>query len=479
MAIFGTLRGKRGARRESMFGGSVDDQPTSKSKASTTPYNRDATDVLGESPSFARKRTPSDNTSLKNRNSASNMLRLFGSNKRAASASGHDPNGPAPGSSSISDAGHRTSQTVTRPETAAAANRPSSPASTQNGGISETLGSPRPSELFAGKGVNWEQLKLSGATVAPSDPKRNDELQTYLKARRQWIPTFKTEDENAENDSDRPAARLEEVSFGGAPAAPEGLMTLNDLEASHNRKQHLLSDIPISSLSTDSNPDASSSSAIGAGGDTSSKPPLISRTSQSSTSIRATSEAPVRNQSFRQSPFVGNNSGSSTAINGGSTTMNRTTSTASAGGPVSPARKPAPSAAAVIAPRSNGNGSANGAVPTAAPAPAAAAAAAAVKPTASSATPDQAPPNPSAPPPRKSSVAALPAGQVGTSSSSSNDTVLVPAASTFSNTKDTETASSTLGTGVRPSMDSTTGFQTPEARSEVAHADPEQTPKVA
>ncbi|KAE8225570.1 hypothetical protein CF319_g1705 [Tilletia indica] len=455
MPIFSTLRGKRSGRRESMFGAS-DDQPAKTKASSSTPHNRDATDVLGESPSFARNRSPSDTNSLRNRQSSSNMLRIFGSGKRSTSTSGHEAPHPAPGSSSLSDVGHRTSQTTTRPE------NPASPA--PNGtGTSESLSAPRPSELFAGKGVNWEQLKLSGSAVAPSDSKRNDELQTYLKARRQWIPTFKT-DEDADNDADRPVARLEELSFGGAPAAPEGLMTLNDLEASHHRKQHLLSDIPISSLTNEGSQNGPSSSSS-TGAKSSSKPPLISRTSQSGSSVRAATEAPARNQSFRQSPFVGNGATNSNAIGSmtGSTTMNRTTSIASsAAGPTSPTRKPAPSATAVLSSKSNGNGSANGAVASSSSA---------------AAVPANAPPTVSAPP-RKSSVA-LPAGQVAATSTDSGSTVLaVPTDGGETSSVQTSSVSAAGGGQIRPSMDSTTGFQTPEARSEVAHADPDQTPRL-
>ncbi|KAK0549753.1 hypothetical protein OC845_003003 [Tilletia horrida] len=506
MAIFSGLRSKRGGRRESIFGNS-DEQPTNPkaNNYATSPHSANATDVLGDSPSFASRTTrpPSESTSLRNRTSSSNMLRLFGSGKRSASTSHHD--GPPHSatssskgekrnvSSSASDAGHRTSRAASH-STARPGNNGHAGGgvfSQNNGSTAESLSSapaaPRPSDLFAGKGVNWDELKLAGGSVSTSDTKRTDELQNYLKARRQWIPTFKTDSSAA--DGDKPPANLEEVSFGGAPAAPAGLMTLKDLEASHDRKQRLLSDLPISS---GFNAGAGPASPI-AGGSTSgssSKPALVSRPSQSS-SIRGVPDLqPARNQSFRQSPFVGGaltQSGSNSQIKNNTTTATTNTSstlqrTVSPTGsttlgsplrsdkaPLSPTRKPAPSAASALldAGKTNGNGNAT-------------------------TTPTKSVDTVSAPP-RKSSVAGPLMNGAGTQDSGSSGATVTPSAaglavpalgeaggeaSTLASTATSDvaaTAPSSASARVRPSMDSTTGFATPEARSEAAHA--EQTPR--
>ncbi|KAK0539577.1 hypothetical protein OC835_001063 [Tilletia horrida] len=481
MAIFSTLRGKRGGRRESIFGSAssaTDENGAAGAKGSTSsssPYNRDATDVLGEAPSFSsRNRTPSESASLKNRQSASNMLRIFGSGKRTTSNSGHDAPSHAPGSSSLSDVGHRSSQATARQESTFES---STSLVHQNGaGAGETATGPRPSDLFAGKGVNWDQVKLSGPPVVPTDTKRNDELQTFLKARRQWVPTFKT-DGTAVGD-EKPVPKLEEVSFGGAPPAPSGLMTLKDLEASHNRKQQLLSDLPVTPLSNDAIVGGvAAAPATGAA-----KPSLISRTSQSG-SVRATADIPARNQSFRQSPFVASTSNSSNNTTtttttsasqvAGSSTLNRQTSIASSNtsGLTSPVRKPPPSAAAILSSaKANGNGSAHAAAPGS-PAPASSAGANGAAGTVSA-------------PPRKSSVA-LPTDDApaGTTAAAPVAALAVPTTTTNKTAAadTTEASSASNLSAIRPSLDSTSGFQTPEARSEAAHVETaqtgEQTPK--
>ncbi|KAK0538650.1 hypothetical protein OC834_000364 [Tilletia horrida] len=483
MAIFSTLRGKRGGRRESIFGSAssaTDENGAAGAKGSTSsssPYNRDATDVLGEAPSFSsRNRTPSESASLKNRQSSSNMLRIFGSGKRTTSNSGHDAPSHAPGSSSLSDVGHRSSQATARQESTFES---STSLVHQNGaGAGETAMGPRPSDLFAGKGVNWDQVKLSGPPVVPTDTKRNDELQTFLKARRQWVPTFKT-DGTAVGD-EKPVPKLEEVSFGGAPPAPSGLMTLKDLEASHNRKQQLLSDLPVTPLSNDAIVGGvAAAPAAGAA-----KPSLISRTSQSG-SVRATADIPARNQSFRQSPFVASTSNSSNNTTtttttttsasqvAGSSTLNRQTSIASSNtsGLTSPVRKPPPSAAAILSSaKANGNGSAHAAAPGS-PAPASSAGANGAAGTVSA-------------PPRKSSVA-LPTDDApaGTTAAAPVAALAVPTTTTNKTAAadTTEASSASNLSAIRPSLDSTSGFQTPEARSEAAHVETaqtgEQTPK--
>ncbi|KAL9934556.1 hypothetical protein V8E36_006331 [Tilletia maclaganii] len=451
MVIFSTLRGKRGGRRESFFGSSTtadEYQHSSKAKSASStsaPYNRDATDVLGEAPSFSsRNRTPSESASLRNRTSSSNMLRLFGSNKRSTSTTGHEIPSNVAGSSSISDVGHRSSHATVRPGV-------SSPTPLSVNGDAAPAG-PRPSDLFAGKGIDWDQVKLSGTSAAPTDAKRNDELQNYLKARRQWIPTFKTDD-NGANDADKVTTKLEDVSFGGAPAAPSELMTLKDLEASHNRKQKLLSDLPISSLAT-----GRTSTSISEGA---SKPPLTSRPSQT--------EVPVRNQSFRQSTFIGASS-SSTPANLTSSAANRSGPvTTSGNGPSAPIRKPAPSAPGLLdAVKRNGNGHGNAAASsngTSAATNGAATASASAGGVAA--------------PPRKSSVA------LGTGETlASNGPAATPSSTTQAAPPQTAGSLSASSAGVRPSLDSTAGFATPEARSEAAHAGAspaggDQTPKVA
>lgn len=56
---------------------------------------------------------------------------------------------------------------------------PSTPA-----GIDTSMVKPRPSDLFAGKGVQWDAVNLAGPNISPgtlSKNNANEELQNFLK----------------------------------------------------------------------------------------------------------------------------------------------------------------------------------------------------------------------------------------------------------------------------------------------------------
>lgn len=51
-------------------------------------------------------------------------------------------------------------------------------------GVDPSMANPRPSDLFAGKGVQWDAVKLAGSNTSPAaanKPANNDELQNFLK----------------------------------------------------------------------------------------------------------------------------------------------------------------------------------------------------------------------------------------------------------------------------------------------------------
>lgn len=145
---------------------------------------------------------------------------------------------------------------------------------------------PRPSDLFAGKGVQWDSVKLAGPGSALAEQNRpaagstNDDLQHFLKMcvvedgkrtspppffsfvlgwltvllcvtscrRRQWKPQFAgTEDANEAAARFQPPKDLSKLSFGTpeTSAPSRGLMSIDDLDKSHARKQKLLDDHPL------------------------------------------------------------------------------------------------------------------------------------------------------------------------------------------------------------------------------------------
>ena len=108
---------------------------------------------------------------------------------------------------------------------------------------------PKPSELFAGKGVQWDSVKLAGPGSSPAVQERNtqnntEDLQAFLKQRRQWKPTFVTEETTPRSTA---PTDLNKLSFTSPDTTlnSRGLMSFEDLDKSHERKQQLLSDHPL------------------------------------------------------------------------------------------------------------------------------------------------------------------------------------------------------------------------------------------
>ncbi|UZJ51974.1 hypothetical protein CBS101457_001294 [Exobasidium rhododendri] len=121
----------------------------------------------------------------------------------------------------------------------------SSPASTFDPAMNKT----RPSDLFAGKGVQWDAVKLAGPQASPATAAKtntNEDMQNFLKMRRQWKPTFATENEDINTANFQPPKDLSQLTFAsGDKIQSQGLMSLKDLDESHQRKQHLLSSAPL------------------------------------------------------------------------------------------------------------------------------------------------------------------------------------------------------------------------------------------
>ncbi|PWN24014.1 hypothetical protein BCV69DRAFT_309866 [Microstroma glucosiphilum] len=139
-------------------------------------------------------------------------------------------------------------------------------------------GGARPSDLFAGKGLAWGEVDLSpnGTTVAKT-PQQTDDLSNFLKARRQWVPTFVTGGKQQEDI--KPVSKPDDITFSNLPSAGN-VMSLSDLDASHKRKQHLLgSDFETTALIAASENLATSMSGLGVSPSTSrsaSSPPITS-----------------------------------------------------------------------------------------------------------------------------------------------------------------------------------------------------------
>ncbi|CAO1625916.1 unnamed protein product [Parajaminaea phylloscopi] len=113
----------------------------------------------------------------------------------------------------------------------------SPPAALTNADLSPPPGA-RPSDLFAGKGLEWGKLDLSGGGPASQTTAKSDDLQNFLKARRQWVPTFVTE---PKDESDvRSVTNADDIAFSDVPQTGS-LLSIKDLDESHQRKQKLLS----------------------------------------------------------------------------------------------------------------------------------------------------------------------------------------------------------------------------------------------
>ncbi|KAN0064944.1 hypothetical protein ACQY0O_002002 [Thecaphora frezii] len=333
MGLFG-LKTKKSSQSDSS---SIRKHTLQASNASSAiKHNPDASDIVGDSPSFnssPSKNGPrrqdsiaSETASLRNRNSA-NMLKLFGgsASKRRSSRGPADASSPkitqpseyfgatsrnstsqnrtsvvdtAPAAASTHNETPKTAETPVAAATPALSPLPTISTPTSDGSLVHAVNkdvpdfnasaSPRPSDLFAGKGVQWNEIDLTARDASSSaQPPKAEDLQSFLKARRQWIPTFKTEDSVAEEEN-LSVDRLENLSFNTTPADKTGgLMSLKDLEESHKRKTALSSQLPIV---TGSNGTVFDEAAEGRASTSANLPP------------RPT--APLKNQSFRTSHFL-------------------------------------------------------------------------------------------------------------------------------------------------------------------------------
>ncbi|EPQ30617.1 uncharacterized protein PFL1_02141 [Pseudozyma flocculosa PF-1] len=348
MGLFG-LKSKKSSHSDSS---SIRKHTLHASTASSTvKHNPDASDIVGDSPTFnptpTAKSQPrrqdsitSETASLRNRNST-NMMKLFGgsTSKRRPSKGPSDsqsPNITQP--AEYFDGGRKSTSQARTPAAEPAGSKTSTPvAETAKPGVAglPTLGSlptigtptgdgslvnavnkdvpgaglnanagPRPSDLFAGKGVQWNQIDLTARdSTANAQPPKAEDLQSFLKARRQWIPTFKTED-SVEEEESITADRLANLSFTTTGVDRSGgLMSLKDLEESHKRKAALSSQLPIVTGNNGTVFEEAGAQA-GRGSISADLPP------------RPT--APLRNQSFRTSNFIGGGGASSAASGSGS-----------------------------------------------------------------------------------------------------------------------------------------------------------------
>lgn len=304
----------------------------------------EGTDQIGDSPEFGTRRRPSqtsaDTSSLRSRTSLS-MKRFFSGPRRKGSQSTDAaplrtatdaPSKQADTSAGTTRAanplypGKGASTTKQAAQVKAASPPAADSASTTitatgaggsavgtDGLVSSTstelpAAGPRPSELFAGKGVQWNQIDLTtgrdlSSTNEAASAAHPVDLQKFLKERRQWIPTFKDDnDQDAVNtDSIVLPKKLEQLNFDGAngasastTSATGGLKSLRDLEDTHKRKAALL-------------PDATDFADSGASAAGTAMSPSVSAASTSKMGVAPVlpppPAAPARNQSFRKSTF--------------------------------------------------------------------------------------------------------------------------------------------------------------------------------
>ncbi len=181
--------------------------------------------------------------------------------------------------------------------------------SSVTGGLAPTTpgGGPRPSELFAGKGVQWNEIDLTGRdNNKPTDAvTTNIDMQKFLKERRQWIPTFKDSDAVEEDAVNLPKS-LDQFSFETPTEVSKsaaGLKDLRDLEDTHKRKAALLNPAPLATATNGTifEEAGPSTSVLGSKSDT------AAATTKSGQSLPPPPAAPSRNQSFRTSSFAATN----------------------------------------------------------------------------------------------------------------------------------------------------------------------------
>ncbi|KAF6767197.1 hypothetical protein PSEUBRA_003184 [Kalmanozyma brasiliensis GHG001] len=300
------------------------DAPSPNKRNSTL----EASDVVGAAPEFGSRRGAShasDTASILSRNS-NGMKKLFGSTRRKGAPS-IDADSSAPPSKNLgsdyfnSTSSKRDSRSSLH-QPAAILNTPpvitpsaispslSSPAGGESsfaqaisqsvsGGLASPAApsGPRPSELFAGKGVQWNAIDLTSRDITkPTDAATTSvDLQKFLKERRQWIPTFKDSEAVEEAPIDLPKS-LDQFSFD-TPAevtkSSAGLKDLRDLEDTHKRKAALLNPAPLAS--------AADGTIFEEAGPSSS---IVPSASGSVATLPPTPAQPSRNQSFRVSSFA-------------------------------------------------------------------------------------------------------------------------------------------------------------------------------
>lgn len=343
MAIFGLRSRKSTSSTASSY---------NKHKPDSVPPSRtsEAADAIGDTPEFGQLSThrrtglnASDSSSLLSRNSSS-MKKFFGSTRRkgAQSVDGGSPaqsHKNSPSSDYFNNANSkRASHTSLNKTTAATSSAPvitpsaiapslSSPAG-PGSSFAEAVGrdvsgglapspavpaGPRPSELFAGKGVQWNQIDLTSRDITkPTDAASTTvDMQKFLKERRQWIPTFKDSDTVDETSVELPKS-LDQFAFA-TPAevskSSAGLKSLKDLEDTHKRKAALLNEAPLSSSASgtifeEAGPSSGSRYAADAAATAGSKSPTQA--------LPPAPAQPSRNQSFRTSSFAAANDVAST-----------------------------------------------------------------------------------------------------------------------------------------------------------------------
>lgn len=318
----------------------------SNTNSSTHNNNLEASDVIGDSPDFGQlannRRGPShasESSSLLTRNPSS-MKKFFGSTRRKGSQS-IDGGSPAQTNNNLqaSDYFHGAgAKRASRTSLNKPSGTPTSPPVITPSAISPSLstpvgsgslfadavgqnvsgglsppsasitpsGGPRPSELFAGRGVQWNQIDLTSREVTkPTHAATTTlDMQKFLKERRQWIPTFKDSKTVEEASVDLPA-ELNQFTFD-TPAeitkSSSGLKSLKDLEDSHKRKAALLNPAPLASATNGTIfEEAGPSTSTLANG---SEDAAVAKSGQT---LPPVPKPPSRNQSFRTSTFAASN----------------------------------------------------------------------------------------------------------------------------------------------------------------------------
>lgn len=224
MSIFKSLRsrGRKSSMQATDFGPIDKEQtpepstaanptsPKASSKSKSHTLVSPAADVTTASPGGPKSPKPERPGSLK---SSGSRLFSSGSLSRRKSNSSSSESRPAP--SPRSGSHQPTLSKVTDEEDQQA--QIDDGASLPPAEVAPPPGS-RPSDLFAGKGVAWGQIDLvhdsPSSTSTPNS--KADELQNFLKARRQWIPTFVTE--SKEDVDVKPVSKPGDIAFSATPA---------------------------------------------------------------------------------------------------------------------------------------------------------------------------------------------------------------------------------------------------------------------